>query len=84
MKWEVWWLGRCGAQAGGVVVKTVGVVVKWLVSLPLDPPFLGSNLRPGPPHRVHGLLKGGMDHSVNTVQKNSKTRLRLAVSKKNV
>ena len=49
--------------------------------MPLDPPVPGSNLSPGPHHRVVG---GAAYCSVNTVQINYKTRPRLAVSKKKI
>ena len=40
-----------------------------LVSVPATPPLLGSNLGPGPLHRA---VWGAADHTVNTVQKNTK------------
>ena len=50
-------------------------------AVPLDPPVPGSNLGPGPHHRV---VWGAADRSVNTVQINYTTRPRLPVIKKKI
>ena len=66
--------GRCGGQDG----RCGGQVV----SVPATRSALPGFESQARASAQSGLLKGGMDHSVNTVQKINKTRLRLAVNKK--